>query len=73
MCYESSSEIDLKKSHYAFVWMQKRICYITPTYLIMGYATAAGVRRRRNPQERLNRDSDLKPVEKLVAEMSLIP
>ena len=39
----------------------------------MGEATAAGVSRRRNPQEGLNRDSDLKLVENFVAEMPLFP
>ncbi len=53
--------------------MQKRICSITPTYRIMGEAAAAGVSRRRNPQERLNRDSNLKLVENSVTEMPLYP
>jgi len=53
--------------------MKKRISCMTPTYRIMGDAAAAGVSRRRSPQERLQREGDLNSVKKLVVEMPLYP
>jgi hypothetical protein len=46
---------------------------MTPNYRMMGEAAAAGVSRRRNPQERLNRDDDQNSEKKVSGRNVTIP